>query len=279
MDPIAVDRINEQPEVALFIDSSAMSEITALSAVMLQYGWTTTTSTRPEHPGYWQGLIQHERQLFPDQFCYPYDWIVVTEAEWDPTKEGFERWKVSPYSQVIVYGRLGGVFGNTHDFLEKYRGRMPINWGAARLEPPRAVITPATDDTPAALALVFAEPLSATGPLTYTVTTARGDTVPILSRAADKDGVTTLTLDPTSIGRADQYLVTITDYYGQVETSLPSNPVAAARAVAEPDHTKTILNGGIAVNIPPDGGTAPEPEPEPESEQEPEEPTDSEGDD
>lgn len=101
-------------KVAMGPGGSTAGELALLQASVAFVGYTVQSFVDPAYPGGWR--IKFSRQGELDQFAYPDDVVVVTDALYDQTSG----WALQPSSRVVVYGQSEGLIGTAADFDETF---------------------------------------------------------------------------------------------------------------------------------------------------------------
>ena len=219
---LPVERITPQTLSAILIEIDTHGQtqgvVSALFAALIPNGYTTQSQTGPEYPGQSRLTISHAGS---DQFAYPGDWLLVTDAEYS-----VQGWEVAPTTNVVVYGISAGLAGTAVDFVNTYTVNTEMVWGATTTPP----IATALDGLQAAVA--FPQPVSPNGPFTYTLA---GPGTPGEFSGPAEDGTVTVTVTGLTEGAECFWSVAVaTQYAGVGATSQPSNTVTAATTVPVP---------------------------------------------
>jgi len=112
----AVQRINPQNLAAVQVSLADSDKIANLLAKLSARGYETesVTGAKWSDQGGWR--IAFKRADYPDQFAYPGDWILVTDATYD----GDGGWTLAASSTVVVYGISTGLAGTADDFTNTF---------------------------------------------------------------------------------------------------------------------------------------------------------------
>jgi len=156
----------------------------------------------------------------PDQFAWPGDWILVTDATYNAANNA---WTVASTTQVIVYGIGVGQIGTRQDFVNTFTADTPLVWDAAA--------PTVTSESAGVLNVSFPAPTSADGPWTWTYTltnvTSQNTSTPTTFTPTESNGVLSTVISGLTTGDAYTVTVTVADNYQQTATSAPSTSVTA----------------------------------------------------
>jgi hypothetical protein len=116
MGVLQVVRINPQALAAVQMSMANSGQIAALLATVSPNGYDTMSQTGAAfaQQGGWR--VTFKRADHPDQFAYPGDWILVTDA----THTDNDGWTLAPTSEVFVYGVSTGLAGTADDFTNTF---------------------------------------------------------------------------------------------------------------------------------------------------------------
>lgn len=223
MTVLQVTRINPQNlaavQVSMGPNGQIAGQVAALLAAITENGYETESLTGPQYPGGWRIKLMYGDDA--DQFAYPGDWILVTDATY--TDE--DGWTVQSTSRATVYGVSAGLVGTASDFVSTFTSNTPIVWVSTATAPT------ATAETGLSMQLAFPQPTSADGPFTYSYTltdhTASTTAEPVAFTPTVTDGNCTDTITGLTEGHEYSATITVTDHYSQTATSLASNTVTA----------------------------------------------------
>jgi hypothetical protein len=215
---LPVERITPETlqavQVAMGDNGQIAGVIAALIAELTQIGYQTESLTGPEYIGGWRIKLTYATEI--DQFAYPTDWILVTDATYSDTVG----WTLQPTSRAHVYGISAGLMGTAVDFVNTYHANTPMEW-AATVTPPVAAAAPDLTAT-----LTFPQPMSPNGPFSYTLV-GPGTTGEFSD--PDTDGNVTTTITGLTDGAECFWTVNVTTSYpGVSATSQPSNTITAS---------------------------------------------------
>lgn len=115
MPVLQVTRVNPQQLAAVQMSMGNSGQIADLLAKVAARGYNTESLTGAAfvEQGGWR--IKFSRADHPDQFAYPGDWILVTDATCDE-----DGWTLAETSEVFVYGISAGLAGTADDFLATF---------------------------------------------------------------------------------------------------------------------------------------------------------------
>ncbi|ORV87023.1 hypothetical protein AWC11_16505 [Mycobacterium interjectum] len=223
MTVLQVARINAQNlaavQVSMGTNGQIAGQVAALLAAITGQGYETESLTGPQYPGGWRIKLMYGDDA--DQFAYPGDWILVTDATY--TDE--DGWTLQSTSRATIYGFSTGLVGTATDFVNTFTANTPIVWAATTTAPT------ATAETGLSMQLAFPQPTSADGPFTYSYTltdqTASTTAEPVGFTPTLVDGNAAAAIPDLTEGHEYSATVTVTDHYGQTATSLASNTVTA----------------------------------------------------
>lgn len=116
MGVLQVARINPQNLTAVQMSMANSGQIAALLATVSLNGYDTTSQTGAAFAEWGGWRVTFTRDSFPDQFAYPGDWILVTDA----THTDDTGWALAPTSEVFVYGISTGLAGTADDFTNTF---------------------------------------------------------------------------------------------------------------------------------------------------------------
>jgi hypothetical protein len=210
---LSVERITPQTlqavQVAMGDNGQIAGVIAALLAELTQIGYETESLTGPQYIGGWRIKLTYAGEV--DQFAYPNDWILVTDAAYTDT----DGWVLQDTSRAHIYGISAGLLGTPTDFVNT-----PMEW-AATVTPPVAAAAPDLTAT-----LTFPQPMSPNGPFTYTLV---GPGTAGKFSDPDTDGNVTTTITGLTDGAECFWTVNVTTSYpGVSATSAPSNTIMAS---------------------------------------------------
>jgi hypothetical protein len=225
---LPVERITPETlqavQVAMGDNGQIAGVIAALIAELTQIGYQTESLTGPEYIGGWRIKLTYAGEV--DQFAYPNDWILVTDAAYTDT----DGWVLQDTSRAYIYGISAGLPGTAVDFVNTYTVNTDMVWAATTTPP----IATALDGLQATVA--FPQPVSPNGPFTYTLA---GPGIPGEFSDPATDGTVTVTAAGLSEGAECLWSVAVaTQYAGVGATSQPSNTVTAATTVPVPPPTE-----------------------------------------
>lgn len=225
MSVLPVTRINPQNLTAVRVSMGAngavAGRIAMLQAAVMAVGYQVESLVGPQYPGGWR--LKFMRGEEADQFAYPNDWILVTDA----TYSDIDGWTLQPTSAVHVYGVSTGLIGTATDFVNTFHVDMAIDWPATTGAPA------ATADAGAQITITFPAPASADGPWTweYTLTdhtTSTTSSPTTFTPTPGMNGDLVATITGLTAGHDYSSTISLTDHYSQTATSLASNTVTAA---------------------------------------------------
>lgn len=216
MTVLSVSRINPQSLSAFQVSTANASIAYALQNAMMAAGSSAQLQTVSglKVPNLLQVTITQPSMR--DQFAWPGDWILVTDAAYD---EETNAWTVASTTQVIAYGIGTGQVGTATDFIGTFTANTGLIW-AATTAAPTAVAQPGLKAQ-----IVTQQPASANGPFAYVVNltdeTANATTQVTPTVSIDAASQATLEIDLPSSGHAYHATVTVsaTKYSDMTATS------------------------------------------------------------
>src|SRR6516225_10899878 len=125
---LPVERITPQTlravQVAMGENGQIAGVIAALLAELTLKGYETESLTGPQYIGGWRIKLTYAGEV--DQFAYPTDWILVTDAAYTDT----DGWVLQDTSRAHIYGISAGLLGTPTDFVNIYTANAPMEWAA-----------------------------------------------------------------------------------------------------------------------------------------------------
>lgn len=116
MGVLQVARTNPQNLAAVQMSMANSGQIAALLAAVSLNGYDTTSQTGAAFAAQGGWRVTFKRADHPDQFAYPGDWILVTDA----THSEQDGWTLAATSDVFVYGISAGLAGTADDFTNTF---------------------------------------------------------------------------------------------------------------------------------------------------------------
>lgn len=121
---LQVERINPQQFAAVQVSMENAGQIEELRAnAELHKRYVSENLRGTEFAAQGGQRIKFSRKDYPDQFAYPGDWILVTDATYnyfDPNVERELGWQLTATSEVFVYGISTGLAGTADDFAATF---------------------------------------------------------------------------------------------------------------------------------------------------------------
>ena len=155
----AVQRLIPQEFVALRVSmgnkGQVAGEVANLLAAITMIGYETESLTGPKYYGGWRLKLTYPG--IPDQFGYPDDWILVTDATFSPENG----WGLKFTSRAWIYNKALGLQGTASEFIEQFTTDSEFVW---KETPPKITVSAVPDNK---IKVDFKSPESANGPWTW----------------------------------------------------------------------------------------------------------------